>query len=95
VATINQGCTGAGQRADTPVDRDPNKKRTPCICICFRECRSSILKRNRIIRRVAIIFVGNQNESCAAKTEINSVSRIVCCIIGHSFASEDCRRITH
>jgi len=27
LATISQGCTRAGQRANTPVDRDPNKKR--------------------------------------------------------------------
>jgi len=66
VATISQGCTGAGQHADTPMDRDPGEKRTLCVCRCFRECVycSGIFKRDRTIRRVAIVFVGGQNKSC-------------------------------
>jgi len=97
VATISQGCTGAGQRADTPVDKDPGEKRTPCIRRCFRECvcRSDIFKRDRTIRRVAIVFVDGQDESCTAQAEINPAFRIVWCTIGRAFASEGCRRTTH
>jgi len=77
VTTISQGCARAGQRAYTPIDRDPGEKRTLCICRCFRECvsRNGIPKRDKIIRRVAIVFVGDQDKSCAH--EINPASRIV------------------
>jgi len=44
------------------------------------------------MRRMAIVFVDSQDESCAAQAEIKLVSRIVWRIISRAFASEDCRQ---
>jgi len=35
VATISQGCIGAGQRTNTLVNRDSREKRTSCVRRCF------------------------------------------------------------
>jgi len=46
------------------------------------------------MRRMAIVFVDSQDESCAAQAEIKLASRIVWRIISRAFVSEDCRRTT-
>jgi len=70
------------ESADTLVDRESGEKRTLGLRRYFRECicRSDIL-RSRTIRSVAIVFVGGQDESCAAQAKINPLSQIVPCTI--------------
>jgi len=45
VPTISQGCAGAGQRADTPVDRDPTEKNSVYLQMLSRAYAAAIYLR--------------------------------------------------